>query len=203
MPVNITKTTVAESLFDTFRKNMASGLLKSKTSNSILWLQRQAKAAVGINRRALVANAPSNTKLEIGSMYMFFYEALHDKTLQYWDRFPLVIPIEIYNDGFLGLNLHYLSPLTRAKFLDKLMDFRNTKGIDEKTRLIMSYKLLTSASRYGPFKPCIKRYLSLQVQSNLLKVEPQDWSVAIFLPVEMFQKEKARKVWKDSDQQVS
>lgn len=198
MPVNITKT----SLFDLLRKNLSSSLYKIKSNASMSWIKKQFQNAVGVNRRALVANAPSNTRLEIGSMYMFFYEAKTDLQLPYWDRFPLVIPIEIYNDGFLGLNLHYLRPELRAKFLDKLMDFKNNSNLTDKTRLMMSYKLLNSAARYREFQPCVKRYLSLQVRSNMLKVEPKDWEVAIFLPTEMFQRATNRKVWKDSETSI-
>lgn len=200
MPVRMTKSPLTESLFDKFRKNLGK---VQQSSNSVSWFRTQLETLRGgINRRQLVANAPSGTRLEIGSMYMFFYEAKNDQKLPYWDRFPLVIPIEIYGDGFLGLNLHYLEPTLRAKFLDKLMDFSNTQNVTEKTRFIASYKLLASAARYNAFKPCVKKYLSLQVRSNMLKVEPKDWGVAIFLPVEMFQKVKNREVWKDSSDMV-
>ena len=41
--------------------------------------------------------------------------------LPYYDRFPLTLPIEQYSDGFLGINLHYLSILMRIRLLDRLM----------------------------------------------------------------------------------
>jgi hypothetical protein len=42
------------------------------------------------------------------------------RQLPYWDRLPLIFPIEIYPDGFLGINLHYLPPMYRAKLMDAL-----------------------------------------------------------------------------------
>ena len=41
-----------------------------------------------------------------GKMNMFFYDPKHKKKLPYYDTFPLVLPIERYNDGFLGINFH-------------------------------------------------------------------------------------------------
>ena len=43
-----------------------------------------------------------------GRLNMFFYDPKFKKTLPYYDTFPLVLPLEPYSDGFLGINLHYL-----------------------------------------------------------------------------------------------
>ena len=55
-----------------------------------------------------------------GRLCMFTYKAKGQKTLPYYDKFPLVFPIEIKNNGFMGLNLHYLPPPERAKLMDAL-----------------------------------------------------------------------------------
>ena len=59
-------------------------------------------------RKRLQANLKK--KLMIGNMYMFRYEPKLKESLPYYDRFPIVFPIEPYSDGFLGLNFHYLYP---------------------------------------------------------------------------------------------
>ena len=46
----------------------------------------------------------------------------HKETLPFYDSFPLVIIIGKAKGGFLGMNLHYLPPTLRAKFLDALME---------------------------------------------------------------------------------
>ena len=61
----------------------------------------------------------------IGEMYMFSYDPKYKDVLPYYDMYPLVIPIEMYADGFLGLNLHYLPPLARARLLDSLKKVAN------------------------------------------------------------------------------
>ena len=57
-----------------------------------------------------------------GRMYMFSYDPKTKDKLPYYDRFPLVFPFDSAPGGFMGLNLHYLSPMLRARFLDKLME---------------------------------------------------------------------------------
>ena len=60
-----------------------------------------------------------------GRLNMFIYDPKLKKKLPYYDTFPLVLPLEKYNDGFLGLNFHYLPILcpTRACMVEvALMD---------------------------------------------------------------------------------
>ena len=71
---------------------------------------------------------------------MFIYAPKFGKKLPYYDTFPLVLPIESYNDGFLGLNLHYLPIPLRIRLLDELSDFSNNTKFDESTFLRVSYK---------------------------------------------------------------
>ena len=64
----------------------------------------------------------------IGHMYFYFYDPKTKDSMPYYDRFPLVIPIEQYKDGFLGLNLHYIHPKHRIILLDKLSEYANNKN---------------------------------------------------------------------------
>jgi len=138
----------------------------------------------------------------LGGLYYMYYNAKTKDKLQYWDAFPLVIPLERYNDGFLGLNLHYLPVRYRVAFMDKLMNFALYDENDEVKRLRVTYEILSSAKRYKEFKPCLKRYLYSQVASKILKVQPNEWETAVFLPVHQFQGAKAREVWQDSLQEI-
>tara|TARA_Y100000996_G_scaffold414525_1_gene405680 strand:+ start:42671 stop:43114 length:444 start_codon:yes stop_codon:yes gene_type:complete len=137
----------------------------------------------------------------LGNMYFFFYQPKLSESLPYYDTFPLVIPIEAYNDGFLGINFHYLPHRYRAILLDRLLDLKAEDSDYYQDRLDWTkimYEKLDGRVRYKYFKPCIKRYLFSQVQSRFLEVEMQDWTNAVFLPVERFEKEKAVNVWEES-----
>lgn len=133
-----------------------------------------------------------------GRMIMFFYDPKLANELPYYDRFPLIILLEIYDNGFLGMNLHYLPPLRRAQLLDALLNIYNNKHLDEKRQLAMSYNVLTSYAHSRLYEPCIKRYLYSQVRSRFYLVDPEDWQVAVLLPTERFEKASKTRVWAES-----
>lgn len=133
-----------------------------------------------------------------GELICYFYDAKHKKTLPYWDKFPMVFPIELYKDGFLGINLHYLPPVFRARLMDKLYSLLNNKKYNEETKLRISYDILKSASKFKYFKPCIKRYLGNHIQSQMVKIDVREWDLALFMPLAKFQKANQRKVWDDA-----
>jgi hypothetical protein len=134
----------------------------------------------------------------IGKMYFYFYDPKTKDTMPYYDRFPLVIPIERYNDGFLGLNLHYIHPKYRIILLDKLSDTMSNDTYDEKTKLKINYRYLAAASRIFEANPCIKRYLFTQIESRFLEITADEWDIAAMLPVESFVGATTSKVYADS-----
>jgi hypothetical protein len=110
----------------------------------------------------------------------------------------LVIPIERYSDGFLGLNLHYIHPKQRIILLDKLSDTATNRRFDEKTKLRLSYQYLSTASTAFQAMPCIKRYLFNHLTSRFLEIPADEWDIAALLPVEQFEKASTSKVYAES-----
>ena len=103
--------------------------------------------------------------------------------------------------GFHGLNLHYLSPVVRATFLDELMGLA-PKKMTETTRLrSLRYDLLKKASKFKEFKPCFKHYLTNHVKGNVVRVPMTEWEIAIFLPIDNFKKVSRDTVWRYSRNQ--
>ncbi len=140
-----------------------------------------------------------------GSMFFFQYSAKTAKKLPYWDAFPCVIilgPSKTVKGGVLGLNLHYLPPALRAKFLGKLLDITNNRRFDETTKFEVTYGLLKDAANLKEFRPCLKLYLSGYVSGSFARVEPIDWAMAVFLPVANWQKRSAQKVYYDSNRLI-
>jgi hypothetical protein len=134
----------------------------------------------------------------IGKMYFYFYDPKTKDSLEYYDRFPLVIPIEQYRDGFLGLNLHYIHPKQRIILLDKLSETASNNNFDAKTKLKLNYSYLANASRVFEATPCIKRYLYSHIQSRFLEITADEWDIAVLLPVESFVGASNSKVYADS-----
>jgi len=136
-------------------------------------------------------------------MYMYFYDPKHKATLPYYDRFPLIIMVEPAEGGFYGLNLHYLAPGVRARFLDELMNTA-PKKVGENSRLTkMRYDLLKGVKKYKEFQPCFKHYLTSQIKGRMVRVPMTEWEIAIFLPTEQFKKVKAETVWRYSRKQYT
>lgn len=122
---------------------------------------------------------------QIGSMYLFVYDPKYKLILPFYDMHPLVIPIEMYVDGFLGLNLHYLPPLARIQLLKALDDTKNNDKYNETTKLSISYGLLkTYSNQFKGHEQCIKRYLFSHVRSSFHIVNPTDWEKAAMLPLQ-------------------
>lgn len=144
----------------------------------------------------------NTNKFVLGGLYYYYYNAKTADRLDYWDAFPLVMPLERYNDGFLGLNFHYLPPRIRAGFMDKLIDRAITDDDNNPIRVRVTYEVLSAAKRYKEFRPCLKRYLYTSIASKILKVQPNEWETAVFLPTQQFQKAKAKDVWQESMMEI-
>lgn len=182
-------------LLDQFRKDLY-GNKAGKMLASRKWLYDKLRG-LAVNRSAMM-RAGTVSDVFIGQMFFFFYDPKTKKDLPYYDRFPLVVPIEMYEDGFLGLNLHYLDPGLRVMLLDQLLTYASNKKMDKTTRMRLSYDLIANASRLEMAKPCIKRYLYNHIQSKFIFVEPAEYDMACFLEAEQFVKADKKKVWKDS-----
>ena len=142
------------------------------------------------------------TKLSVGRMYLFHYDPKTKDTLPYYDRFPLIFPFRKVDDGFYGINLHYLPHVLRARLMDSLYTLVNNTNNDDTTKLKISYQILDSSSRFKYFKPCVKHYLNSHVKSRFLWVPADHWKTALFLPLERFEKASTTTVWKQSRRSV-
>lgn len=138
----------------------------------------------------------------LGRLYCFYYDPKGKEDLPYYDRFPMVLAIEKYNDGFLGLNLHYLPFNYRLAFLGKLLKFAVQGEPGEIERLRVTYDILVASKRLKEFRPCIKRYLAGHIQSKILAIQPNEWDVAAMLPLQQFRGAKQQTVWQESLEQI-
>jgi hypothetical protein len=204
------------SLLTTLAEQKTAAELQTMSRESLKWLAQQVatlRSPVRISvpmtkekSRYVTKNAKplANTtaKFRIGSMYFFAYDPKGKNELDYYDKFPLVIPLESYSDGFLGLNLHYLPMKYRIYFMRKLMPRAILNDDNEIMRLRISYEMLDASRRYKEFRPCVKRYLYSHIRSRILAVEPEEWDIAMYLPVQQFKKATATKVWKESVEEI-
>jgi len=185
-------------LIDRIKKSLAKEGYSTGTNNARNWLRAKVKDLSPSTRTLMSDRDRLKSNSTIGKMYFYFYDPKTKDTLPYYDRFPLVIPIETYKDGFLGLNLHYIHPKQRLILLDKLSETATNKNFDSKTKLRVSYSYLAGASRAFEATPCIKRYLYTHIQSRFLEITADEWDIAALLPVETFVGATTSKVYADS-----
>jgi hypothetical protein len=162
---------------------------------STAWYKEKIKEFGKPNAQKLIRDGKRNNKPFYGKLNMFFYDPKFKKTLPYYDVFPLVLPLETYDDGFLGINLHYLPIPLRIKLLDKLVDYSNNTEFDESTKLMVDYKKL---KRINLIKPTIHKYLAGQTKSQFRRIDADEFTIATLLPVQRFKKASDSKVWRDS-----
>ena len=185
---------MAGRLFDKWEQEAFKAGIQARTKESMAWFKNRV-GGVNVSRQGLIRQGPQRSKRIMGAMMMFTYDPKLKQTLPFYDRFPLCIPVQKAKGGFHGLNLHYLHPNIRAKFLDALYDLKTNDKWDITTKMRMTYQLLKGSSRLRYFKPCFKHYLTQHIQGTFLLVEPADWEIAIFLPTESFKKSSKETVW--------
>ena len=164
------------SIFDEISKLRKSG------KEPYQWYRNRIKELGTPSQAQLIRDGKITGRVNFGALNMFIYDPKLKNKLPYYDTFPLVLPIERYRDGFLGINFHYLPYALRARLLSRLDPNANYSAL-KNVRLV---------------KPTLKRYLNSNVRSRFRKLEEEDFMTAIMLPVQRFKKSSASKVWSDS-----
>ena len=164
------------SIFDEISKLRKSG------KEPYQWYRNRIKELGTPSQAQLIRDGKITGRVNFGALNMFIYDPKLKNKLPYYDTFPLVLPIENYRDGFLGINFHYLPYALRARLLSRLDPNANYSAL-KNVRLV---------------KPTLKRYLNSNVRSRFRKLEEEDFMTAIMLPVQRFKKASVNKVWSDS-----
>ena len=187
-------------------KAIANKTFDKNSTEARDWLRDKASSFRNVNTNNILQKSNSAVKrnnVKIGQMFLFAYDAKHKDTLPYYDRYPLIFPFSKVNDGFLGINMHYLPPIFRARLMDALYSNLNNSKMDDTTKLKLSYSILSSMSKYKYFQPCVKRYLNSQVDSRFVYIDPKEWDFALFLPLHKFIGASTSRVYKDSRSIIS
>lgn len=193
--------TPLQDVFDRHKYDLATAAKKSRG-----WFERQVALLTKerlVPQKIIRGNVEQITvRVRPGFLYLYGYDPKMKDTLPYYDRFPLVFPYRKTEDGFIGLNLHYLPYHFRIQLLDRLLVFRNNTRMDETTRLKYSWALIDGVSRYAAAQPCIKQYLMSHVKTQFRQINADDWATAMMLPVEGFVNATKQQVWADSKRKM-
>lgn len=179
-----------ESLFRDLEIEAFRAGITPRTKESIRWFKDKARqmfrGRFTMNRTKLMKDEaielksrPKTNTGPQGNMYMFFYDPKHKKTLPYYDGFPLIIMLGPAKGGFMGVNLHYLPPVVRARLLDVVMG----------GKVAVPKRFVEAA---------MKHYLFKHVRSDFALVEKPEWEIATFLPSADWNKASANTVYRDT-----
>ena len=82
--------------------------------------------------------------------------------------------------------------------MDELKGYANNNKYDDTTKLLLTYNTLRGFGKLKRARPTIHRYLDTKVQSQFVRINADEWEVALFLPVERFKKANKKQVWAHS-----
>ena len=144
------------------------------------WYKKEVAKITTPGARSLINQGKATIRPKYGVMNLFGYDPKLKASLPYYDRFPLIFPLEPAKGGFYGINFHYLRPGARVAFLRQLQKYASDKRFDKKTR----FNIGELSGTY--FKKTIKHYLFSQVRTSFLNITADEMAIAIFLPVARF-----------------
>lgn len=186
-------------IFDKYKHNPALAASKSQS-----WFTQQTRLlrAEKISPLKLIETDINRNRtpnrLIPGELYLFGYDAKLKDTLPYWDMYPMVFPFRKLQDGFLGLNMHYLPYQVRIALLDRLMEYKSNTRMDATTRLKFSWATIQQASKLQVAEACVHRYLYTHIRTQLKTINSGDWATALLMPVERFVGATKQRVWNNS-----
>lgn len=188
-----------------------------RTENARKWMRKAADGVIeesriresreGIRSELLRESEFKNVTggIPVGRPCMFIYDPVHKKELEYYDRFPVIIPISSTwrtkggKRVFLGLNMHYLQFEYRAILLDMIYKVFWSGSKESTYKLDVTYeKLMKNISKYRLFYPTLHMYREDRIRSRIIQIAPNGWTMCFFLPVQNFAKATSAEVWKDS-----
>ena len=114
----------------------------------------------------------------VGKFYLFEYDPRTKQQLARWDKYPLVLVTNIYEDGFMGANFHYTTP---------------------KQRMVLAKRFLNNNVRI-PFK-LLHRYIISRADNLFFEVPESELVEFAALPIEQFYDGQNRFVSKKKVQQ--
>jgi hypothetical protein len=181
-------------------------VFRKRTQMSIKWYLGLVKrlAPTQIDRSHFTKRDRLKQNIKMGSMYCYVYDAKTKDKLPYWDRFPLIFPIALTGKGWYGLNLHYVPLQFRARLLQVLYRVMNNKNYDETTRLKLTYKYIKALGSLDSAlaQVAFKEYLTSQVRSRFIYIAPDEWPMAMYLPMEQWQKQTFSNVYFDIESKI-
>ncbi len=139
------------------------------------------------------------TRLHMGDLFLYFYDAKYKSVLDVWDQLPLIILLDIPHGKYiLGINIHFIPWTYRIQFIKNI----RTKGNRIKYRdIVKAWKKAKIPEAYA--KLAIRKYLVSHIKSNIKIFTDEDDQLEIvknILP--KFKKKSMSQTYKDIENKI-
>jgi len=200
---------LAEMTADEFGMQFKSikDLYTKEQGDPVEWLRKQAEEMRLESPQKLLVDSERTKRLLPGRMYMMQYKPKDISKLDYYDRFPVFMCMNVHKEWFTGLNFHYLPPELRAELLNELYPYVMAPEVraDDLARSIrvklsprVDYEFMKKRRSMMSFKPMWKRYRKDSVLGQFAYMPPIAWDAITMLPVQQFRKSSINRVWRES-----
>jgi len=142
----------------------------------------------------------SGSKLRLGNLYLYWYDAKYADKLEVWDQLPLVVLLDIPDGKYvLGINLHYIPYTYRLQFMKSIQ----AKGTKIKyADIVKAWKNAKIPGAYASL--AIRKYLISHIKSNVKVFEsPEDQYEIVKNVLPYFQKKAMSAVYKEINQKLA
>ena len=174
------------------------GNAEALSAESLAWFRKYVtKNLHRVDPRMALRSGKSTLKPMPGFLYVYSYDPKYKDTLPYYDTYPLILCLDVYKDGWLGINVHYMPPKIRELIFTELLGTLSNDRLDEKTKIKTNWAKLKVMANNRYIAHACKRYLTNHLVTPLCKIDPEFWEVLIFMPIARFEKASIREVWKD------
>lgn len=176
-------------------KHATAGQMDIHSKEALDWFRKRLSKDLNLSRTELINNH-GDYKVKgaraddsfIGRMYYFKYEAIlpGDKDLKVYDEYPCIFVYNTYRNKegtefIRGVNLHYLPPAERVKFLERLLTLEHNTHYTANTRLKMTWRLIKSVAESKHYKKTVHTYRADRFKSRMVEIHPRDWHIVACL----------------------
>lgn len=179
-----------EKLDSKFNEYLRMYAKQREEKKAIEWLRKNVQKLVTNTSFTLAKKdkkAVPQSRILPGKFYIYLYDPKYKDTLPIWDGVPYVLVTSITNNGFYGINFHYLPPPLRVKFFAEIYKVASKTKIGgskaDKRTWLLANKLGSAIGANAQLSHCVKRYLYSHLMSKVMLVEKDDWALTSFLPL--------------------
>jgi len=174
-------------------------MARRHTAESAKWFQRRiskdSKSSASLLKKMYGSKYKQMMNPKIGKMYLFGYaDAVHRKTLPLWDINPLIFPFNYYtskagNTILQGVNMHYLPPAIRYKFLLELLKIKTSKKYRPNDKLKLSWDVINAVTRSSIADKVVHGYRMDHITNSFIEIPAPSWEIVVSLPLAAWKSE--------------